>query len=297
MVKSGLLWILLLCAETLTAQRFEVVITELMGDPLPSVGLPAEEFIELTNVSRKNIDLSGWKLSNGRTIGVLPDGLQLAPDSILIICAEKALHLFQPFGRTVAPDRFPVIANSGDTLVLMNAAGQTIHAVAWFASMVPPDKADGGWSLEMVNPKLACSFRDNWQVSNHASGGSPGQPNTHPSPVNLPTAPSLLHAWCPDPQRVILEFDDAIDPEAVENTSLYQTEPALTILQASALPPFYNQVECQLSAPLREGSIHWLQMTALSGCDLHPSGATRRVKGETGFLIRLSVIIYRPDLV
>ncbi|MBC6491769.1 lamin tail domain-containing protein [Flavihumibacter stibioxidans] len=278
MVKSGLLCVLLLCAESLAAQRFSVVITELMADPVPSVGLPAEEYIELTNVSGRLIDLSRWRLTNGRTTGQFPDSVFLYPDSILILCANRAYPYFQPYGRVIILDRFPVISNSGDTLVLQDANLETVHAVAWHPSLLPEGKNDGGWSLEMVNKNLPCSFRQNWKASENTSGGTPGKPNSLDTATAVVTVSLLVHAHCPDPYRVVLEFDDAIDPNAAGNISLYESDLAPVIVSAKAIPPLFHQVELQLADSLKKGNIHWLSAAKVPACDLHPSGATRRVK-------------------
>ena len=56
-----------------TAQRYDVVIDELMADPTPQVGLPNNEWIELRNTTTFPINLSGWKISDASsTSGPMP---------------------------------------------------------------------------------------------------------------------------------------------------------------------------------------------------------------------------------
>ena len=64
-------------------------------------------------------------------------------------------------------------------LELMNKDGVLISSVTyndnWYKD---PDKEDGGWSLEQINPSNICSGGDNWSASNNAKGGTPGTKNS-----------------------------------------------------------------------------------------------------------------------
>ncbi len=44
------------------ASRYEVIITEIMADPSPAVGLPNAEYVELKNSSGRTLNLQGWRL-------------------------------------------------------------------------------------------------------------------------------------------------------------------------------------------------------------------------------------------
>src|SRR5262245_12583990 len=117
--------------ETLTVQGFTVVISELLPDPVPSVGLPSEEFIELTNIRDHRVDISGWIISNGRTKAHIPDGTFLEKDSILLLCSARALTGYQDYGRAISLSPFPVLSNSGDTIVLYDNQNTIVHAVIY----------------------------------------------------------------------------------------------------------------------------------------------------------------------
>ncbi|MEI9955693.1 MAG: lamin tail domain-containing protein [Ferruginibacter sp.] len=46
------------------ANRFDVVIDEIMADPTPQIGLPNNEWIELRNTSATTFNLAGWKIGD-----------------------------------------------------------------------------------------------------------------------------------------------------------------------------------------------------------------------------------------
>src|SRR5262245_22975141 len=141
----------LFCVETLTAQEFTVVISELLPDPVPSVGLPSEEFIELTNVCDSRVDISGWSISNGRTISRIPAETILEHGIILFFCHTRAAAEYQRFGRTVSLSPFPLLANTGDTIILYDKENEVVHAVTYNDKTAEADKIDGGYSIEMIS--------------------------------------------------------------------------------------------------------------------------------------------------
>ena len=58
------------------ANRYDIVIDELMADPTPQIGLPNNEWIELRNTSATAINLLGWRIGDAIGLrachGVLP---------------------------------------------------------------------------------------------------------------------------------------------------------------------------------------------------------------------------------
>ena len=159
-------------------QRFEVVITEIMADPLPVVGLPAAEFIELRNNSRRPLRLDGCRISDGVTTGIIGAGVELPPDSLLILCPKSHALTFANLGRTAALNTFPSIDNDGDEIVLRSPEGVLIHAIRFNAADYRnPLKQAGGWSLEMIDPGFPCHGSDNWTASQDLQGGTPGRIN------------------------------------------------------------------------------------------------------------------------
>ncbi len=55
----------------------DVIISEIMADPVPAVDLPAKEYIELYNRTQYSFNLKNWSLSDGSTSCVIPEKLIL----------------------------------------------------------------------------------------------------------------------------------------------------------------------------------------------------------------------------
>jgi len=168
-----------LCAHTQTASPYNVVIDEIMADPIPVAGLPNTEFIELKNVSAQAFNLNGWRIGDATGFATININFVLQPDSFVVICANNTAPALTIFGTTIGVSNFPSLDNDGDELYLRSKEGSIIHAVNylsdWYQNAV---KSQGGWTLEMTDTKNPCSGFSNWIASNDPKGGTPGKKNS-----------------------------------------------------------------------------------------------------------------------
>ena len=98
MIKLILCLLTLIIGESASgqAERYDIVINEILADPSPVVGLPNCEFIELRNNSKQSINLYKWKIDNGSTTGTIATEFILGPDSLVILCSKsKVIFLFK----------------------------------------------------------------------------------------------------------------------------------------------------------------------------------------------------------
>ena len=113
----------------------DIVITEIMADPVPAAGLPSEEYLEILNRSENKVDLSGWKLMSGDQNSFFP-GINLEPGEYLIVCAVSDTTLFKGFGRVAGLRPFPALTDKGKIIVLCDDRGNLINGVeyssAWY---------------------------------------------------------------------------------------------------------------------------------------------------------------------
>ena len=202
-------------------QPFDVVINEILADPSPSVGLPEYEYLELFNQTNNIIDLSGWTLTIGSSEKLF-ETVVIEPKDYLILAKEEAEALLGTYGPFYGFSSFS-LTNSGQSLVLRDEAGVLISTVeyadTWYNN---PDKEDGGWSLEQINPENICSGRENWTASNDSKGGSPGAENSVIDEIIF--LPQLVHFEMPDNKTLQLIFSQRMDMEILADKTAYSVD-------------------------------------------------------------------------
>ncbi|KIC91224.1 lamin tail domain-containing protein [Flavihumibacter sp. ZG627] len=278
MFGKSIIALFILCTQTLYGQGLKVVITEIMADPVPAVALPPKEYIELTNISGERIDLSGWRLGTGHNPAIIEDGVILEKDSIIIICSKESVSHLQVYGRVWGIERFPILLNDSDTLFLYDRDSAIHHAVSYNPIIMPANKRDGGWSLELVDLKAACSIQSNWIASNNPLGGSPGIPNN--SQISIPDSKhfSLLHAYTLDSMHIILVFNDAVDTASARLSERYFLEPPITINNVVPLSPLYNLIRIELNDAMEPGKIYNITARDLQNCLQQPLSTFNQTK-------------------
>ena len=73
-----------LCLFFLVHFSPEVVFNEIMYDPVPSIGLPEYEFVELFNRSSSEIDIGNWALYAGSREIIIPE-CRMKPEEYLLL--------------------------------------------------------------------------------------------------------------------------------------------------------------------------------------------------------------------
>lgn len=156
---------------------WDIVINEIMADPDPPLGLPGHEYIELFNTTDRFLRMAGWTMIIGGTALVLPE-TEVAPyEYLLLVDSEEAL-IFSLFAKTCLLSGMN-LPNAGGSLTLIDVTGTVMAACSyknsWFGD---PAQADGGYSLEQVDPFNPCGGRENWEGTSATEGGTPGALNS-----------------------------------------------------------------------------------------------------------------------
>lgn len=246
------------------AQSGDVIINELMADPDPVVGLPNAEFVELFNTTTDQFfDLTGWKITDGSSTGTLP-AVQIPPGGFVILAGTTNAPLFSGFGNAVGVPSFPSLNNSGDPMELWNAAGMTIDAVqysdTWYHD---PAKADGGWTLERMDPFTPCSSAANWTASNAALGGTPGTQNSVFAILTDTIPPTIAQVFVIDSVTVDVLFSENMDQGTLLSGD-YNIEPASGISNVSIVA--LDRVRIRLAVELVAGELQTITITDVRDC-------------------------------
>lgn len=247
-------------------QRYDVIFNELFPDPNPQVGLPMNKFLELKNNSNFTINLQNWKITDGSSNAVLPS-YNLAPGAFVIVCATASAPSFTTYGPTLGVSGFPTMNIGGSTLTLLSASGAVIHAVSYDLSTYKNDlKKDGGWTLELIDPKNACAGSDNWKASVDPSGGTPGKVNSVNGTITNTKSPSLLRAFYTSPNMVTVVYDKTMDSAKVASVANYTLDNGLTVLNAQAVAPFFNKVNLTISGSLQPKTVYNISAKNIVDC-------------------------------
>lgn len=241
------------------ASRFDVLITEIMADPTPVVGLPDYEYVELYNQTSGTIDLSGWALQIGTTTKVFQQAY-LEPQSYLIVGPEAAAGDLGAYGAFYGFSSFQ-LTNSGQSLALINPLGEVIAWVdytdAWYGSS---PKKEGGWSLELVDYSNACAHEGNWKPSVDALGGTPGRDNSVKAANPDLVPPLLLRAYPEDATHLRVYFSEPMNEPTVLDPLAWSLPQGPGNLVSVAPYDYRNQVLIfTFSAPMEVGKTYALR--------------------------------------
>lgn len=271
------------------AYPLSLVITEFLADYDPSFGLPETEFVEIYNPTGLAIDLKGVSLSDGGQSGIIAAGV-LAAGEYAILCEASDSVLFAPFGQVISLDNLPSLNNSSDSIYLNAANGNLIDFVfyesAWFRAS---DKADGGWSLERIDPSpTACNDPRNWLPSEASSGGTPGQENSVLASYNDISTAKVESILLPESNRIVLLFSEQMDLATLEAVSNYSLSEGIgEPLLATATQPHLRAVSLLLDQDLQTNLVYNLNIT-------HRDCASNQ--GDTLVLLGLPVPIVAGDI-
>ncbi|WP_430817039.1 lamin tail domain-containing protein [Carboxylicivirga sp. RSCT41] len=237
------------------ALRFDVVFNEWMADPVPSMGLPEVEFIELFNNSPYNINLSDWTLQiNDNTVSL--------PDSVIeaggLICLVSSKHI-DDWNKVVATafiKSMPGLTNSGFEMFLYNADKHIVDAFNYQTQLIEGEgfKKDGGWSAERIDPANKSGSPGNFHWSMNLNGGTPGQHNSVHNDLPDRTPPVITGLKLHDKKELLVRFSETMD----FNTYSVELAPELNITQQHFDQLFLNQLELEFENELPANAIYQL---------------------------------------
>jgi len=243
----------------------DVILTEIFPDPSPQIGLPNAEYVELFNRSPRSIDLTNWKITDGKSEGLLPSKT-VEPNEYLILTSVKNLPAFSAYSNAIGVSNFPTLNNAGDTLVLKNVVGNMIDSVnysdAWYQD---DDKREGGWSLELIDPENSCGEADNWTASEDERGGTPGKQNSVFANKPDVTGPALVTAIVQSPMQIRLQFSEKL-ARGLPLASNFIITPARQVSFVSFVDKSLTSVNLLLTEALQQKTLYTIAVQGISDC-------------------------------
>lgn len=117
-------------------QPGDLLINEFLADPVPSVGIPEFEFIEIWNTSDQYFDLKNYKILDGTSESSGFSPIVIEPNEYLILCNVSDTTAFITYGKTLGIRSLPTINNTADVLRLVNSQGEILHEVIFDLSLL-----------------------------------------------------------------------------------------------------------------------------------------------------------------
>ena len=203
----------------------ELIITEILLDEDPAIGLPEREYFEIFNASDNVITTAGLSLSDATNTIDFPVINLYSGEYYVVTSAAGALEFdSNPIGL----NGFPSLNNSGELLVL--SLGDTlINSVEFNPEWHDEEKIEGGYSLEMVDLTNPClESPANWRSSIDPSGGTPGEPNSIAEFVPDNRGPEVVSITAISSDTIKIDLSEKIDPLSVE-TARFTLQPLLAV--------------------------------------------------------------------
>ena len=235
-----------------------IVVSEIMSKPSPVVGLPDAKYVEIYNRSDNAVSLSGWKISLGSTTKPMPSVI-IGAQSYLVFTAADNAFMFEGFENVVGVDGFPSFAQGGTTISLYDKNGNIVHTLTFSSSWHDDNfKAQGGYSLEMVDLNNPCEGAANWRSTLDRRGGTPGTQNS----VNA-SNPDRATPYPTDAEvvndTVVVYFSEVVLPEMI-STQNFSAEELGNPTFVKIVEPQLTVVKMKFNAEIQRGKVYMLNI-------------------------------------
>ncbi len=274
-----------------------IVVSEIMANPNPPVGLPTVEYLELYNRSENAIPLKNWKLTIGARSATFPDSVILPGEYVLICNKTNADHLLG-FGKIIPLSTFS-LPNDGGTISIYKPGNSLVFSITYENSWWPSDKSTGGYAIEMIDTDNPCGVQNNWDVSGDTRGGTPAKINSvkRNNPDSEPPVIQRIDVASSIELRIV--GSEKLDSLASVSGTFIEVSGRKIIKRKLEAPQFVN-LSVTLDTPLLAGEIYHLSVRNLSDCTgniLRQSDFTIGLptKADSGDVV-LNEILFNPPL-
>jgi hypothetical protein len=240
----------------------DIVINEIMVDPDPAIELPEYEYIEIYNTSDFKIDVTGWKLVVGTNEKEFPSA-KIESGEYIVLCDDEAESELQTYSKTISFSSFPSIPNSEQIITLRNKSDQIVNTIHYTDEWYKDDyKAEGGWSLEQIDPMNPCGGINNWIASESNLGGTPGQINSVNASNPDLDSPELLNITLIENNKIRLFFNESIDSISAMQLSNYNVDYGIgNPIQLTLIGLDYKSIFLEFANNFNSNTIYTCEIT------------------------------------
>ncbi|HOU03497.1 MAG TPA: lamin tail domain-containing protein [Bacteroidales bacterium] len=230
-----------------------IIISEIMADPSPPVGLPEDEYIEIYNRSGTVIDLGKWQLCIGNQC-ITFSQVEIKGDEYLILCSHTDTSKFRNYGRVIGFKSFPSLPAEKGTVFIKDSQDKFVHGIEytsdWYNNKL---KEAGGWSLEMKDTDFPFHTEGNWQASDSGAGGTPGKKNSVSGTNPDNTFYGIENVFPSDSLTFEITFSESVPylPELQEPLSIEGHQVSLI----SGSDRLLRRFIFRMTEPLRKGEV------------------------------------------
>ena len=258
------------CSIGVQAQFYsfnDLLITEIMARPSDRTQLPDSEFAEIHNPGTTAISLLNFTFSDATRTVPLPDVTIGAGEYLLLVPATR-LDLWEDYTdfKIIPLSPWPTLNVGGDDLSLKGPNGELVFTISysdtWYRDNI---KADGGYSLEMIDLNFPCVEQANWRASDNLSGGTPGRENSVLADNPDTEGPILQRVALDNSNQLRLIFNEKLDPISALNATI-QIEPILAIESIGIVEPSMREVIVRLNDEAVEGIYYSIQVNGITDC-------------------------------
>jgi hypothetical protein len=246
------------------ADLYDVVLTECMPDPSPTIALPDAEWVELHNRSNKIFNLKNWKISDGTTTGNLGEYI-LRPGNYVILLSSSNVSSFSNLP-VIGVSNFPTLNNAEETLFLQddqqNLLDKLSYSSTWYKD---EDKASGGWSLERIDINNVCADEENWKASEAAPGGTPGAINSVKNSLPDQLPPVLLDVFAASENTIQITVNEKLEA-TIPSQSNFSVSPNVEISSVNFTDERLKGLTLQTTENLDSEGLYTLNISSLTDC-------------------------------
>ena len=242
----------------------ELIITEILFDENPSVGLPEREFIEIFNASGDIISTEDVMLMDANGSTSLPT-FNLLPGTYRVLTSTSGASEFTD---VVGVTSFPSLSNSGEQLTLTYGSN-LIFSIDYDPAWHEESRSDGGYSLEMIDYTNPCvESPANWTSSIDVDGGTPGLVNSVSNPQSVPDnmPPELLTVVAMSADTIIISLSEKLDPGSLDDV-IYSFTPTLSVDSSFLLPNNTSSIYAILSTSLLPNQPYTVSVQGITDCN------------------------------